>query len=297
MKAAAGTMDRLRLDLASRSTLAWTLRIGAFMCFVGHGAFGILTKRAWLPYFAVAHVGPDSAYRLMPIIGTVDVIVGTLALVSPIPAIGVWMTAWAVWTSALRPLSGESGWEAFERAGNYGVPVALLLLLEHRPGIAAFFTRAHPRALDADVLRRLRTALLVAVVFLLVGHGMLGLSGKPGQVANYASVFATSTAVDVTRIAGALEILLAAIVVFRPSTGVLLLVAAWKLGTESLFITAGAPIWEVVERGGSYAAPLALAIVAGLQSRLPVSQTTDRGDESERDRPRRVDVRAHRSPA
>ncbi len=28
-------------------------RSGAFMCFVGHGAFGILTKQGWLPYFAL----------------------------------------------------------------------------------------------------------------------------------------------------------------------------------------------------------------------------------------------------
>ena len=41
--------------------------------------------------------------------------------------------------------------------------------------------------------------------------------------------------------------------------GVLLFVCAWKLATESLFIVAGAPVWEIVERAGSYAAPLALA--------------------------------------
>src|SRR4051812_15370916 len=102
MKAVSGTLDRLRLELDSRSALAWTLRIGAFMCFVGHGAFGILTKRAWLPYFGVANIGPDLAYRLMPIIGTVDIIVGTLTLICPIPAIAVWLTLWALWTALLR---------------------------------------------------------------------------------------------------------------------------------------------------------------------------------------------------
>ena len=54
---------------------------------------------------------------------------------------------------------------------------------------------------------------------------------------------------------------LAAAVAIRPMTGLLLFVAAWKLGTEFLFVTAGAPIWEFVERAGSYAAPLALAIL------------------------------------
>ena len=244
----------------------WTLRIGAFMCFVGHGAFGIMTKRAWLPYFGVANIGADLAYRLMPIIGTADIVIGILALIYPVPAVGIWMTLWAIWTALLRPLSGESGWEALERAGNYGVPFALVLLLARRGEVAGFFTRAEPQEIDSDLLHRLRAVLAFAVVFLLVGHGMLGLSGKPGHIANYASLFSPSAAIDATRIAGLLEILLAVAVVLRPSAGVLLLVAAWKIGTESLFVTAGAPAWEVVERGGSFAAPIALAIVTTIQA-------------------------------
>jgi hypothetical protein len=38
-------------------------------------------------------------------------------------------------------------------------------------------------------------------------------------------------------------------------------VAVWKLFTESLFVAAGASGWEIVERGGSYAAPIALAML------------------------------------
>jgi hypothetical protein len=37
-------------------------------------------------------------------------------------------------------------------------------------------------------------------------------------------------------------------------------VVAWKLGTE-LRLPAGEPIWEFVERGGSYGAPLALFFI------------------------------------
>ena len=302
MKGVAGTMDRLRLEVASRSTLAWTLRVGAFMCFAGHGAFGVMTKRAWLPYFAIANIGGDLAYRLMPVIGTVDIVVGVLALICPLPAIGIWMTLWAIWTALLRPLSGESGWEALERAGNYGVPLALLLLLDHRHDIAGLFMRATPRRLDDDLLRRLRTALTVAVVCLLVGHGMLGLAGKPGQVANYASLFSPSSAADVARIAGALEIFLAAMVAIRPSIGLLLFVAAWKLGTESLFVRAGAPLWEVVERGGSYAAPIALAIVTTIQinsSRLTSSRrapASSRSSSAESPRPQTGAAPFHSAP-
>jgi hypothetical protein len=40
---------------------------------------------------------------------------------------------------------------------------------------------------------------------------------------------------------------------------VLLFVFAWKLATEAFRPLAGEPIWEFIERGGSYGAPLALA--------------------------------------
>ena len=45
----------------------------------------------------------------------------------------------------------------------------------------------------------------------------------------------------------------------RPSVPLLLVICAAKIGTESLFLVAHAPVWEVVERFGSYAAPLAFA--------------------------------------
>jgi hypothetical protein len=35
------------------------------MCFIGHGAFGIITKAGWLPYFAVVASAPISVERLV----------------------------------------------------------------------------------------------------------------------------------------------------------------------------------------------------------------------------------------
>src|SRR5258705_38138 len=59
--------------------LLWILRTGVAMCFLGHGAFGLITKKAWLPYFAVAGIPESSAWAMMPWIGTMDVAIAFLA--------------------------------------------------------------------------------------------------------------------------------------------------------------------------------------------------------------------------
>ena len=75
--------------------------------------------------------------------------------------------------------------------------------------------------------------------------------------------------VETTAMVGWFEIGLAALVAVRPIAGLLLFVVAWKLATESLFVVSGAPIWEFVERAGSYAAPLALAALVRERGPIP----------------------------
>jgi hypothetical protein len=58
--------------------------------------------------------------------------------------------------------------------------------------------------------------------------------------------------------AGWIECALGLAVLFWPGVSLLMLVFVWKLGTEALRPLAGEPIWEFIERGGSYGAPLAL---------------------------------------
>ena len=53
----------------------------------------------------------------------------------------------------------------------------------------------------------------------------------------------------------------ALVVMALPSPGLLIAIAVWKIATEALFPIAGSPAWEFIERGGSYAAPLALALL------------------------------------
>src|SRR5215213_5832503 len=113
---------------AGSETAYWALRVGAALCFIAHGAFGFITKAAWLPYFGVIGIPESLAWKLMPLIGAVDVTAGMAVLFAPRALPLVYMSIWALWTALLRPLSGESVFEAIERAGNYGVPFALLVL-------------------------------------------------------------------------------------------------------------------------------------------------------------------------
>src|SRR5262245_2546172 len=87
-------------------TLHWILRIAVAACFIGHGAFGIITKRAWVPYFAVWGIPEPWAWQLMPIVGTIDISLAVLTLVRPLPAVLLWMAFWGFQTAGLRPLSG-----------------------------------------------------------------------------------------------------------------------------------------------------------------------------------------------
>src|SRR5215510_14858039 len=124
---AVGTASRaLDVSLANVNVTQayWLLRVGAAMCFIGHGAFGFITKAAWLPYFGVVGIPEAYAWKIMPIIGVVDVTAGMAVLFAPRGLPLVYMVIWATWTALLRPLAGESAFEAIERAGNYGVPLA-----------------------------------------------------------------------------------------------------------------------------------------------------------------------------
>jgi hypothetical protein len=63
-----------------------------------------------------------------------------------------------------------------------------------------------------------------------------------------------------TRAAAAVDLLLAFLVAVEPTGSLGLTACVWKLASESLFLVADAPAWEFVERGGSYAAPLAMGL-------------------------------------
>jgi hypothetical protein len=235
----------------------YTLRIASAMCFIGHGAFGIITKEIWCNYFAVFGIGHATAYTLMPYLGTIDVLMGISLLFYPTKAILIWLVVWGTITAILRPLSGEPVAEFIERAGNFGAPLALLILSEKN--IKGFFTKINPVSnADAATVSKAAMCLRVVVFLLFVGHGWLNLIDKKGLLSEY-SLLGFSNPANVAQVIGIFEIAAACFVLIKPVRPVLIFLFVWKAASELFY-----PHWEIfewIERSGSYGTILALWFV------------------------------------
>jgi phosphohistidine phosphatase SixA len=239
------------------------LRAGVAFCFIGHGVFGILRKPEWLAYFSLFRIPPDIAFQLMPVIGAVDIAVGILAIVYPARAVFLYAAFWALWTAALRPLAGEGVAEMLERAGNYGVPLALLAWVGLRGSAADWLRRVTAAEYPPDRLPVVFRVCQWTTALLLTGHGVLALTGKPLLAGHLAAVRIPH---ELLPALGVFELALAALCIARPAASLFMGIAAWKLATELLFPLGGAPVWEFIERGGSYVAPTVAALLCARSS-------------------------------
>jgi hypothetical protein len=259
------------LDVDEAVALHWILRVAVAACFVGHGAFGLIGKKAWVPYFAVWGFPEPWAYFLMPVVGAMDVSIGVLTLFRPLPAVLLWMVFWGFQTACLRPLSGEPIWELLERAGNFWVPLALLWSGGWPGSLRAWFSPVRPSGLGPSQARQMAWILRVTTAAVLLGHGGFGAFMHKHEWATYlATIRVGSDAVSRLQDAvGWFEIVLGLAILAWPWPGLLLLAFVWKVGTESLRIPAGEPLWEFIERAGSYAAPLALLLLQDRPETVP----------------------------
>jgi hypothetical protein len=245
--------------------LHWLLRLGVIGCFIGHGAYGVLTKEAWVLYFGVVGIDRTWAYRLMPWVGAMDISLGLTMAVAPLRSVLLHLIVWGLWTAALRPLSGDAVWECVERAGNYGVPLAFLILAGVPRRLCGWFTPAWPSTMELLTVDRawaMHGILRITPSLLLFGHGALGaLHSTPALTAHYASIGLQHIVVSgltLTQMVGGFEMALAVAVLATPFPSLLLGIGLWKMATEMLFMTSGALPFEWIERAGSYMAPLAL---------------------------------------
>ena len=248
--------------------LHWLLRLGVAMEFVGHGACGVHTKAAWLPYFHVFAISDNVAWKLMPVIGSMDIAMGILALLTPRRALLLYMGVWGCFTALLRPAAGEGAWEFVERAYNYGIPFAFLMLYGFGHDLKTWFgaLETAPK-LSTGKAQNLLWVLRAIVALMLIGHGGFGaFMHKQNLLGLYraAGFGSLGLPLETTQAGlGFIEIGLGVAALFAARPSFFVLIFAWKLVSELLYPVAGANLacWEVVERGGSYVAPLALLCV------------------------------------
>jgi hypothetical protein len=244
-------------------TLHWLFRLALCAEFVGHGAFGVMTKQAWVPYFTLFGFPEAWAWTLMPVVGSLDITLGLLALVAPMRAGLLYMGGWGFFTALLRPLAGQGGWEFLERSYNFGLPFLMLWLHGVGPQVRSWFTvlTEVPRLTEARA-QTAQYALRGIMASMLIGHGAFGLvMGKSNLLRFYDAIGLGGFGVPLPTLSAAIggfEMLLGALCLQATWPVFFLFVCAWKLGTEGLHVPAQAygAWWEVLERGGSYAAPL-----------------------------------------
>ena len=248
------------MRFTTEQKIYYTLRVVVVMCFIGHGAFGIITKAIWCNYFGVFGIDKAMAYRMMPWIGSLDILLGILMLFYPMRAILLWLVVWGTLTASLRPLSGEPMAELIERAGNFGAPLALLLLTGgiEKYGRNLFYRLDPVKDPHAGSLRQVSILLRIIVFLLLLGHAWLNLTGKKGLIGQYSSLGFANPAKTALAI-GLFEMSAALMILIRPLRPLLFIVFIWKVFSELFYPHFG--LFEWIERGGSYGALLALWFV------------------------------------
>jgi hypothetical protein len=122
---------------------------------------------------------------------------------------------------------------------------------------------------------RIAWTLRLTTAALLIGHGGFGAFMHKAEWARYLGALGVSSgtveAAALIPLVGCFEIALGLLVLAAPLPSLLLFAFGWKVGTEALRPLTGEPIWEFIERGGSYAAPLALAVLTGVRPTLGVA--------------------------
>lgn len=107
--------------------------------------------------------------------------------------------------------------------------------------------------------------LRIAVAGEFFGHGILAVQGKKAWIGWMQQLLGTSPEVSTQLIfwVGALDILVAFIVLVRPVRVVLLWAAVWGFWTALLRPIVGESFWDFIERFANWGAPLALLLLYG----------------------------------
>ena len=114
-------------------------------------------------------------------------------------------------------------------------------------------------------IKAIEWVLRIAVAGEFVGHGVFALQQKAGWIKYFEAVgFSPEAALAIMPWIGAMDLLLALIVLVRPMRIALLWMAFWGLWTALIRWPIGPdPFWDFVERWANWGAPLALLLLYG----------------------------------
>ncbi len=107
--------------------------------------------------------------------------------------------------------------------------------------------------------------LRIAVAGEFLGHGMFGLQQKAQWVGWTQKLLHVNpeTAGTIILLVGAMDVLLAILVLVKPIRPIVLWMAVWGLWTALLRPIVGESIWDFVERWANWGAPLVLYYLLG----------------------------------
>lgn len=252
--------------------LHWVLRITVAACFIGHGAWGIITKEGWLQLMGSQNISPELAWKLMPVIGVLDVTMALSVLFQPRRLVLMWMFLWTLWTAILRPISGTPGmWEFWERAGNF-IPVLMLLILGGTFAMNSkdWLSGYTEPALTRDKLGVLHFLGRLGIALLLIGHGGFGAIVDKQMLIDHFAAIGLPADLALINAVGWFEIGLGLLVFVFPLPKLLWFVLIWKIATEMLYVVEGGLLnsFEFIERAGDYGLPLVMIMIISTQRSL-----------------------------
>ncbi len=107
--------------------------------------------------------------------------------------------------------------------------------------------------------------LRVAVAGEFIGHGVFALGGKPAWIAWFPvfGISAPEPATTLLFLVGVMDVALGLLVLIEPVRGAILWMAIWGFWTALVRPIVGESIWDFVERGANWGAPLALLLLLG----------------------------------
>jgi len=92
-----------------------------------------------------------------------------------------------------------------------------------------------------------------------LGHGIFALQGKKNWIPYFATVgIGEAAAQTLLPIIGAMDVVVALVVLFYPLRVALVWASLWGFLTALIRPLSGEPVWDFVERWANWAAPLAL---------------------------------------